>query len=46
MRMKYPRVIAIIIGWVSIVLFTTHNVADAIYFLVMAVWIDKLGERG
>jgi len=33
------------LGLTSLYLFATHNVADAIYILVMAVWIDPKGEK-
>jgi len=36
---------SLVLGLTSLYLFVTHNVADAIYLLVMAVWIDPKGEK-
>jgi len=43
---RFLGIMALVLVWVSIGLFLTHNVADAIYFLVAAVLLNQKGRIG
>lgn len=44
MMKLFADAISIGLAITSVTAFFTHNVADAIYFLVMALWLGQIGK--